>query len=261
MVDNGRKLGYFAGFMKFWKPIIAIASACLAGGLEEATAQETPEPEMLQIRYMIGDGSGRDTIPRPFFILVEKDIERLHIDDLPDVEGDNRLEHLILPEGLTKLHTLKIGNASHFSSTTLKLPKDIGKDADWPFRLAIGWSELRELRVHGEMSPFEVFTTKDRIPTRISAAKELIKNRTPNADGLFIIRLNYYYGVKFIEVYGVDPQIWLNRQEGGVEIVWDRGTLQSAPSIDGPWTDITFDDTRRLFLRSSSPAEFFRVKP
>ena len=52
-----------------------------------------------------------------------------------------------------------------------------------------------------------------------------------------------------------------NRQEGGVEIVWDRGQLQSAPSIDGPWTDITFDDTCRLFLRSSSPAEFFRVKP
>ena len=36
---------------------------------------------------------------------------------------------------------------------------------------------------------------------------------------------------------------------------------QSAPTINGPWKDITFDDTRRLFLRSSSPAEFFRVKP
>ena len=60
-----------------------------------------------------------------------------------------------------------------------------------------------------------------------------------------------------IEVHGIAPRIWLPRQEDGVEIVWEAGPLQSAPIINGPWKNITFDDTRRLFLRSSSPAEFF----
>lgn len=46
MIDNGRKLGYFAGFMKFWKPIIAMAAACFAGGFWQTTAQEITEPEM-----------------------------------------------------------------------------------------------------------------------------------------------------------------------------------------------------------------------
>ena len=102
------------------------------------------------------------------------------------------------------------------------------------------------------------------LPVRIPSAKNLIRNREPNDDGVFRIPMSsnpLNESTEFtIEVHGGEPQIWLNRQEGGVEIVWDR-QLQSAPSIDGPWTDITFDDTRRLFIRSSSPAEFFRVKP
>ena len=101
---------------------------------------------------------------------------------------------------------------------------------------------------------------------RIPSAKDLIRNREPDDDGVFRIPMRMNSNPTpsqffTIEVHGVEPQIWLNCQEGGVEIVWDRGQLQSAPSINGPWTDITFDDTRRLFIRSSSPAEFFRVKP
>ena len=46
MIDNGGKLGYFAGFMKFWKTIIAVAAACFAGGFCETMAQEITEPEM-----------------------------------------------------------------------------------------------------------------------------------------------------------------------------------------------------------------------
>lgn len=47
MIDNdGRKLGYFAIFMKFWQTIIAMAAACLAGGFWQTTAQEITEPEM-----------------------------------------------------------------------------------------------------------------------------------------------------------------------------------------------------------------------
>ena len=49
MIDNGSKLGHFAGFIKFWKPIIAMAAACFAGGFEKTTAQDSIiEPEMLE---------------------------------------------------------------------------------------------------------------------------------------------------------------------------------------------------------------------
>ena len=166
--------------MKIWKTIIAIAAACFAGGLWQTTAQETAEPEMLEIRSWYSNIHGAD-------------IEEA-------------------------------------------------------------------LQVHEDMGRFLVAGY-----IRIPAAKDLIRNREPDDDGVFRIPipLGYESDVKefTIEVHGVAPQIWVSRQEGGVKIVWDRGQLLSAPSIDGPWTDITFNDTRRLFLRSSSPAEFFRVKP
>ncbi len=99
-------------------------------------------------------------------------------------------------------------------------------------------------------------------------ARELIRNRSPDSGDVFRIRasterISYDDGVKLgsdsvyrinssgrpllIEVHGVPTRISMNRQEDGVEIVWDRGQLQSAPIIDGPWTDITFDDTRRFY--------------
>ena len=227
------------------KRIIALmlAAACFAGGFWETTAQETTEPETLEVRY--NDSST---------LQVEKDVEVLRF--------DYRTTSLTLPEGLTKLHTLEIGTelGGGFRLTSLKLPKDIGKDADWPFRLVLG-SALR-LLLHKDMGPFLlIYRTggQDRdfsLPIRISPAKDLIKNQEPDNDGVF--RLTAPFA---IEVHGVPPRIWLTRQEDGVEIVWEAGPLQSAPTINGPWKDITFDDTRRLFLRSSSPAEFFRVKP
>ena len=68
-------------------------------------------------------------------------------------------------------------------------------------------------------------------------------------------------GILSIEYYNLPPSLSMRRLEDGIEIVWDRGILQSALTIKGPWKDVTFDETRRLFLRSSLPAEFFRVKP
>ena len=238
------------------KRIIALmlAIACFAGGFWETTAQETPETETLEIQYTDSNGNSRT-------LQVEKDVKVLRF---------RNLKSLTLPDGLTKLHSLEIDihDGSAFVLQSLKLPKDIGKDADWPFRVVLG-REISSLSVHKDMGPFLLIYRKRfggegsfSLPTRIPSAKELIKDRTPESDGVFRIEAgNSLLGASVIEVHGVPPRIWLNRQEGGVEIVWEAGPLQSAPTINGPWKDITFDDTRRLFLRSSSPAEFFRVKP
>ena len=105
MIDDGRKLNYFPGFMKFWKPIIAMAAACFAGGLEETTAQvvtirdpktggfvNVEKTEPLEIHYT--DSSGTT-----YTLQVEKNVEVLEFVDLTS---------LTLPKGLTKLHTLEI---------------------------------------------------------------------------------------------------------------------------------------------------------
>lgn len=239
--------------MKIWKLTIAMAAACFAGGLWQATAQEIAEPEMLHVHFIYYPQATGG-------VRVAKDVESLAF--------PNDTSHITLPKGLTKLHTLSVHANNHadplHALQSLRLPKDVGKDADWPFQLWVeGLNAEFTLRIHEDMGRFLVNEL------RIPAAKDLIRNREPNNDGVFRIPIRAYSDAiggsndpRFtIEVHGVAARIWLNRQEGGVEIVWDRGQLQSAPTINGPWTDITFDDTRRLFIRSSSPAEFFRVKP
>lgn len=237
---------------------ILLAAACFCVGEMETTGQETPEPETLEVRYNDSGGTTRT-------LQVEKDVEVLKF--------RYNINELTLPEGLTKLHSLEIYNLSTTTVTlqrSLTLPKDIGKDADWPFRLVLG--RPIPLRVHRDMGRFLLLVKNPwdsydffGVPLRIPSAKDLIKNREPDDDGIFRIPMNaggIEHKLEFtIEVHGIAPRIWLSRQEDGVEIVWEAGPLQSAPTINGPWKDITFDDTRRLFLRSSSPAEFFRVKP
>ena len=231
---------------------ILLAAACFAGGFWETRAQETPEPETLEVRYTQSGTSYTNQ--------VAKDVKVLRF--------DFRITSLNLPEGLTKLHTLEIDWNNGLNLPYLELPKDIGKEADWPFQLML--YRPITLRVHRAMGTFSLWVRVDALghglvaPTRIPSAQELIKNREPDDDGVFRIPMNYDFHHQFqftIEVHGIAPRIWLTRQEDGVEIVWEAGPLQSAPTINGPWKDITFDDTRRLFLRSSSPAEFFRVKP
>ena len=229
---------------------ILLAVAFFAGGLWETTGQETQGPETLEVRYTQSGTSYTNQ--------VAKDIKVLRF--------DYRTTSLNLPEGLTKLHTLEIDWLNGLNLPYLELPKDIGKEADWPFRLML--YRPITLRVHQAMGTFSLVarydasTTQLLEPIRIPSAQELIKNREPDDDGVF--RIPYYYNFHhhfIIEVHGIAPRIWLTRQEDGVEIVWEAGPLQFAPTINGAWKDITFDDTRRLFLRSSSPAEFFRVKP
>lgn len=238
---------------------ILLAVACLCGGLWKTTGQEPTDPETLEVQYSDLHGNSR-TSP------VAKDVEGLSF--------PYDITELILPEGLTKLHSLEIYNTSNsdIRLSRLKLPKDIGKEADWPFRLVLG--RPITLQVDKEMGQFSLWVKNPhgesgrhfRLPIRIPSAQELIRNREPDDDGVFRIPRYagpavYNEGEFTIEVHGIAPRIWLTRQEDGVEIVWEAGPLQSAPTINGPWKDITFDGTRRLFLRSSSPAEFFRVKP
>ena len=63
-----------------------------------------------------------------------------------------------------------------------------------------------------------------------------------------------------IEYYRTRP-LSMRRLEDGIEIVWDEGTLQFAPTVNGPWKDVASRGTVRRLFRSSLPAEFFRVKP
>ena len=77
--------------MKIWKPIIAMAAACFAGGFWETTAQET-----LTIEYTL---EGVEGIRHE--LQVDADEEVLEFENIP-------LTSLTLPEGLTKLRELKV---------------------------------------------------------------------------------------------------------------------------------------------------------
>lgn len=239
--------------MKNWKTIIALAAACFAGGFWETTAQET-----LEVQYT--DINGTSHIMR-----VAKDVEVLRFENLTN---------LTLPEGLTKLHTLEV-DLFFFEGERkrLKLPKDLAKDAEWTFRLVISRltsSSVFSLAVHKDMERFLLFLPSGRrggagAPTRIPAAKELIRNRLPNEYGVFRIDQtdHHYLGVGVIEVYGFPPRITIRRN--GIDIRWYEGILQSSPTIKGPWKDVEpiRVHTPRVHrdFRSSLPAEFFRVKP
>ncbi len=116
-----------------------LAAACFTGGFWETTAQETPETETLEVRYTQSGTSYTNQ--------VAKDVKVLRF--------DFRITSLNLPDGLTKLHSLEIDihDGSAFALQSLKLPKDIGKDADWPFRVVLG-REISSLSVHKDMGPF-----------------------------------------------------------------------------------------------------------
>ncbi len=294
---------------------LLLAAACFAGEFWQTMAQETLEiqyklseshSDILQVNANVKTlnfkrvGLISLTLPEGLTELEEIGLHKQELTSLTLPEGlanlrslnlseNNQLTNLTLPEGLVKLGFLHLGDTP---LATLKLPKDLGKNVEGEFTLFVNSDSrdalffLEQLSVHYEMKEFNLSLSSTIGNLRFPPARELIRNRIPDSDGVFRIRssspasdilqggvevdIDGVYRITYnnaadypllIEVYGVKPQIWLTRQEGGVEILWNIGMLQSAPSIDGPWTDITFDDTRRLFIRSSSPAEFFRVKP
>lgn len=144
--------------------------------------------------------------------------------------------------------------SSGFNLTTLKLPKDIGIDAYIQFRLKVGY-HLPILQLHKDMRAFYLFRGQNVL--RIPPMQDLIQNLEPDDDGL--IR-TVFHGVS-IEVYGVPPRLTMKRRPDGVEITW-KGVFCSLPQAStAPWKDVTYGAPRWLFLKSSQPAEFFRVKP
>ena len=243
------------GDMKNCKTTIALAAACFPGGCGKTMAQET-----LEVQYT--DINGTSHIMR-----VEKDVEVLRFD---------RIISLTLPEGLAKLHTLEV-DLFFFEGERkrLKLPKDLAKDAEWTFRLVTNGltsSSVFSLAVHKDMGRFLLLRNVGRrgaevVPTRIPEAKELMRNRLPDNDGVFRIDQtdHHYLGVEVIDVYGFPPKIKITIGRNGIDIRWYEGILQSPPTINGPWKDVepirVHTPRVRRDFRSFLPAEFFRVKP
>ena len=224
--------------MKIWKPIIAMAAACFCGGELETMAQER-----LWIHYT--DKSRADRSREVYSTLGHP----------PQFEFvDSSYYSVNLPAGMSHLVGLNVRDSSSFNLTTLKLPKDMGIDASFPFRLKVG-DHLPILQLHKDMRAFYLFRGQNVL--RIPPMQDLIQNLEPDDDGL--IR-TVFHGVS-IEVYGVPPRLTMKRRPDGVDISWKGSVLQSASSIDGPRKDVTYGAPRWLFLKSSQPIEFFRVKP
>ena len=204
----------------------------------------------------------------------------------------NQLTSLLLPKGLVNLRSLII---STNPLTSLKLPEDLAKNADEEFPLDTdnGWfdetflpggfrlsssSNLERLSVHYEMREFSISQRLENEDANrryahaiIPAAKELIKNESPDSDGFFKVDLETYseheisvFGSVLVEVYGAPPTIKMIRMEDGhLEIVWKDCILQRSPTINGPWVEAAFIGEFRslLFPSQRRPSEFFRVKP
>ena len=51
----------------------------------------------------------------------------------------------------------------------------------------------------------------------------------------------------------------IRRAGNGLDLSWEEGTLQSAPTVNGPWQDV--NESSPLRVSPSLSAEFFRVKP
>lgn len=176
--------------MKFWKMIIALAAACLAGGLEETTAQETTEPQTLEVHYT-------DSSSAIYSTPVAKDVKSLSFTNLP-------ITNLTLPEGLSRLQELYI--LWNNSLTNLTLPESLARLKT----LGISWNDKQW-----------------------SYPKELLIPHGMNTDNLKI----------GVAAAGGSPQ-WISIEE-----------RESTPFPS------SYPFSIKYYKRSSSPAEFFRVKP
>ena len=299
--------------MKIWKPIIAMAAACFAGGLWQTMAQGT-----LTIEYTLEGVEGVRhelrvdadervlkfenipltslTLPKGLTRLRELEVDfgfrGGNMTNLTLPEGLRSLgilglwrcglTNLTLPKGLVQMRDLCISTRSDTLLTSLKLPEDFGKNVKYPYRIGLQLaSSIERLSVHKNMREFWIRKSGEELD--FPPARELIKNRSPDSDGVFRIQsrpgtINVGgNGVKhgsdgvyriesrhtrLVEVYGFQPTFTITRKADGVEIDWEAGTLQRSLLIDGPWRDVESGGTdRRLFLRPSHPYEFFRVKP
>ncbi len=270
--------------MKFGKIVIALASACFCGEEMETSGQET-----LTVQYTEEDGSFHT-------LLVEEDVEFLDFEGssltnltLPAGLSNlkelnligNRLTGLILPEGLLSLKRLILG------------PEDWGKVVSVDFLSGcLSWNSIPGIKYQLQGQRFETGPW-DGIKEVIAVSTQT-EDCSPSTWGIYqAVRVvefqktthlqvpwrmnNYDWEIIFagrwkpfeeippsapfrIEYYRTQP-LSMRRLEAGVEIVWDAGTLQSAPTVNGHWKDVASRGTVRRLFRSSPLTEFFRVKP
>ena len=174
-------------------------------------------------------------------------------EDMPNLEAlnlrDNWLTNLVLPEGLSSLTDITIQDRS---LTNLVLPE--------------GLSNLEELNLGPAYVEFLL-----RVPSGMNIDNlHITRGRTKQRGGWWIENGELQNPPFRIEFYGASPpsppdepslpRLTYRRLANGLELSWEGGTLQSAPTITGHWQDVgSSGGAFKLF--SSSPAEFFRVKP
>lgn len=200
---------------------------------------------------------------------------------------ENRLTSLVLPEGLTQLKFLDISGNQLTNITfpdkglanleILYLSENQLTNIILPAGMrSLKWLGIRDLQL-----------TNLTMPVGLSSLENIDLHKTPLSRLLVPYRMNtddltihWYAGNRNpphtvsrlfahistdapfrIEYYRTPQLLSMRRLKDGIEIVWDEGTLQSAPTVNGPWKDVASGGTVRRLFRSSLPAEFFRVKP
>ena len=194
----------------------------------------------------------------------------------------NRLTRLVLPEGLSRLKRLILG------------PEDWGEVVSLDFLSGcLSWNSIPGIKYQLQGQRFETGPW-DGIKEVIAVSTQT-EDCSPSIWGIYQAirvvefqemthlqvpwRMNTYdweiiFGGRWkpfekippsapfrIEYYRTPQLLSMCRLEDGIEIVWDEGTLQSAPTVNGPWKDVASRGTVRRLFRSSPLTEFFRVKP
>ena len=294
---------------------LLLAAACFAGGLQETTAQETLTIEYTLegiegIRHELQVDADEEvlkfenipltslTLPEGLTRLRELKVNGWLIDERRGIalkkltlpEGLSRLEkldllyceeltNLTLPKGLVRVNWLDTRSQNPIPLTSLKLPEDFGKYAERIVLLLM--PSIERLSMHKTVKEFKLVRYSGGGEFNFPSARELIRNRSPDSDGVFriqsrpstisggkivlgsdgVYRIESRYPL-LVEVYGFQPTFTITRKADGVEIGWEAGTLQRSLLIDGPWRDVESGGTERgLFFRPSHPYEFFRIKP
>ena len=196
------------------------------------------------------------TLPQGLTSLRELDLSRHRLTNLTLPEGltsletlnlswNQQLTNLTLPEGLTSLRTLDL---TRNPLTNLTLPNSMPNLET----LNLSWNSLTTLTLPQGLTSLRTLDLSEN-----SRLKLLRVPAEMNIDHLDIPRHTR------IERYDPSlppspPRLSYRRLENGLELSWEGGTLQSDPTITGPWQDVgSSGGAFKLF--SSSPAEFFRV--
>ena len=184
----------------------------------------------------------------------------------------SKLKHIQLPDDLSSRMNLFI---YELGITNLTIPNGFkgGILAD---------SKLELISIHKENKGFSISRYKDGYnPDQhiMPPASDLIKNMTPDKDGVYRIysepstvvgaRIYFRDGLPVIEtrypltleIRGAPNPLTMKVKADGLEVSWSHGILQHALLIEGPWLDVQSGDENKHFVRSPHPYGFYRLKP